>query len=360
MKTIANLDQKIQRIPSKTELRLTPAPRQRKAAVVIRELDAEFVSRWGNRPITEISQRDVIKAIDSVVDRGCPHQARNLFGHIRTFFNWCLGRNIYGLTTSPCDRLSPKALIGKKRSRNRILNDEELFALWRAANRTPYPAGPAYQLLMLTALRLNEVADARYLELNHAVVRTLRQRQDDSPVDWSKFKSEQLTWTIPAERMKGRNEEARPHMVPLTPDMLTILEKLPQFNKGDFIFSTTFGAKAVCIGDLIKKDIDARMLRTLKALARQRGDDPVKVELAPWVNHDIRRTVRSNLSRLRVTEEAREAVMAHARPGIKGVYDVYDYANEKWEALELWASRLRSIVEPAPTSDNVIPLKKIS
>jgi hypothetical protein len=96
------------------------------------------------------------------------------------------------------------------------------------------------------------------------------------------------------------------------------------------------------------------MLRTLKALARTRGDDPASVTLPAWVNHDIRRTVRSQLSRLKVTEEAREAVLAHARPGIKGVYDLHDYLDEKREALELWSARLRSIVEPPP--HNVVVL----
>jgi hypothetical protein len=51
----------------------------------------------------------------------------------------------------------------------------------------------------------------------------------------------------------------------------------------------------------------------------------------------------------------REAVLAHVRPGIKGVYDLYEYAEEKREALTLWAARLRSIVEPPPA--NVISLK---
>jgi hypothetical protein len=66
-----------------------------------------------------------------------------------------------------------------------------------------------------------------------------------------------------------------------------------------------------------------------------------------------------NLSRLRVTEEAREAVLAHARPGIKGSYDLHDYADEKREALELWAVRLRSIVEPtlAEKESNIVPLR---
>jgi hypothetical protein len=86
------------------------------------------------------------------------------------------------------------------------------------------------------------------------------------------------------------------------------------------------------------------MLRTLRALARRRGEDPDKVQLPDWTNHDIRRTVRSNLSRLKVSEEAREAVMAHVRPGIKGTYDLHDYLDEKREALELWAGRLRSII----------------
>lgn len=70
----------------------------------------------------------------------------------------------------------------------------------------------------------------------------------------------------------------------------------------------------------------------------------------------MRRTVRSNLSALRIAEEVREAVLAHARPGIKGTYDLYDYKDEKLEALTLWAARLLSIVEPPPA--NVVDLAK--
>jgi hypothetical protein len=66
--------------------------------------------------------------------------------------------------------------------------------------------------------------------------------------------------------------------------------------------------------------------------------------------------VRSNLSALRIAEEVREAVLAHARPGIKGTYDLYDYKDEKLEALTLWAARLRSIVEPPPA--NVVDLAR--
>ncbi len=328
---------------------------ERKGKEVERDIRNNFLPRWEARPITDITELDVLVVINAK-KKSAPAQARNLLGEISRLFQWALDQRVFGLTLSPCQNLKPKKIIGKKRRRERVLNDEELFALWRAAKRTPYPSGPVYRLLMLAALRLNEPADASWPEFDPAVVRAIRQRKKDEKIDWARLKPEQLAWTIPAERMKGENDDARPHLVPLTPDILQILEMLPLFKKGDYLFSTTFGKKPVWIGDKIEKEINARMLRTLRALARRRGDDPAKVELAHWVNHDIRRTVRSNLSRLRVTEEAREAVLAHARPGIKGTYDLYDYFDEKREALELWAARLRSIVAPPPAHANVIEL----
>src|SRR5262249_23017330 len=61
-----------------------------------------------------------------------------------------------------------------------------------------------------------------------------------------------------------------------------------------------------------------RMLCTLRALAKLRGDDPAKVRLEPWINHDLRRTVRSRLSQLRVDADVAEAILAHVKPGIRG------------------------------------------
>jgi hypothetical protein len=322
---------------------------ERKGKEVERDIENEFLPRWKARPIIDITELDVLAIINAKKAKA-PAQARNLLGEIGRLFDWAIGQRVYGLALSPCVNLKPKNIIGRKVSRSRILSDDELFALWRAAKRIPYPTGPVYRLLMLAALRLNEAADASWPEFNSAIVRALRLRKDDEHVDCTKLKPEQLAWTIPPERMKGKDGDARPHVVPLIPDILQTLETLPLFKKGDHLFSTTFGKKPSWISDKIKKQVDARMLRTLKALARQRGDDPAKVELPHWVNHDIRRTVRSQLSRLKVTEEAREAVMAHARPGIKGVYDLYDYFSEKREALELWAARLRSIVDP-PSGD---------
>ncbi|MBN8906261.1 MAG: hypothetical protein J0H99_06495, partial [Rhodospirillales bacterium] len=293
--------------------------------------------------------------------RTAPSQARNLLGIIKRLFAWAVDQRTYGIGVSPAAGLKPTSIIGEKPSGQRILDDSELFALWRAAGRIPYPYGPVYRLLILTGLRLNEAADAARTEFDPAVAALLR---SDAPDKLDRLKSlpaDKRVWIIPAERMKGRAGKARAHAVPLTDDILAVVAALPVFRAGGpYLFSTTFGEKPAWLSDKVKKRVDARMLRTLRALTRSRRDDPGAVKLVPWKNHDIRRTVRSNLSRLRVTEEAREALLAHARPGIKGVYDRYDYWDEKWEALNLWAARLNSITGLAAGKGNVISLHSIA
>ena len=262
--------------------------------------------------------------------------ARNLLALLKRFFRWVIAQRTYGLTTSPCDGLRVLETVGEmKGARDRTLTDDEIFAFWRAASRMPYPHGHVYRVLILTGLRLNEAADASWPEFKHNGI-----------------------WVISAERMKGKNagkKQARAHAVPITDALAAVLKDIPRFNGGTYLFSTTNGESAVWMGSKIKERLDRRMLLTLRALARMRGDDPASVELLPFVNHDIRRTVRSRLSRLKVTEEAREAVLAHARPGIKGVYDLHDYLDEKREALDLWAARLREVTQPQPT--NVVQIR---
>ena len=43
-----------------------------------------------------------------------------------------------------------------------------------------------------------------------------------------------------------------------------------------------------------------------------------------------------------------EAVLAHRQGGISATDDLHEYEDEKREALELWAQRLKSIVSPEP------------
>ena len=80
-------------------------------------------------------------------------------------------------------------------------------------------------------------------------------------------------------------------------------------------------------------------------------------DLPPFSKHDMRRTMRTRLSELRVPEHIAEAVIGHAPRGLARIYNQHRFADEIREALELWHRRLRTIVEPAPANANVVPLR---
>jgi integrase len=291
---------------------------RRKAKVIEREIRNEFVSRWTARPIADITQHDLAAVIDAAVKRGSPAQAHTLFERARSLWGWAIGCGAYGLEASPTDRLRPKNLIGAKVVRNRALSGDEIRALWQAAEQEDYPWQPLYKCLLLTGCRLTEATNASWPEID------LRNQ----------------TWTVPAERYKT----GAVHVVPLSSDLLALIETLPRFNSGDFLFSADWGKRPVRGLSKPKQRLDARMEAALGTLAA-------------WRVHDIRRSVRTQLSALPVEQHVRELVIGHAKPGLHKVYDQYAYLDEKRRALELWAARLRAIVNPPPDDDKVVALR---
>lgn len=278
-----------------------------------RVVEQEFVKRWADRPICDILPEEVAEAIRVIVDRGAPYQAHNAFGYLRRLFNWAIGTNEFGITQSPAERLRPGDLIGRREARDRVLTDTELRDVWCACGGLGYPYGPLIRLLIHTGQREREVSE----------------------MCWREVDAMQHLWTIPAERMKGR----RHHEVPLVADCLTLLDALPRFNGGPHVFTTTSGEKPV-------NGFSKAKVRLDKLVSSAREKDGNRTAMAPWVLHDLRRTVRTHLSSLPVEDLVRELVIAHAKPGLHKVYDQHAYREEKRVCLELWNKKLNAIIKP--------------
>ena len=75
-----------------------------------------------------------------------------------------------------------------------------------------------------------------------------------------------------------------------------------------------------------------------------------------WSPHDVRRTVRTNLSRLRVPREIAELAVGHVKVGIVARYDLWEAVDERREAFDKWADLLRTIVTP-PEPGKVVQMK---
>ncbi len=262
-----------------------------------------LTDKWGLRPIHDIHRDELVRFIKD--RRATPAEARNLLGVAKALFGWARDQD-YGLEHNIAADIKPGRIIGRKLARERALTTDEIRALWIKAGTMPYPYGPVYRLLILSGLRLNECVQARRGEVD--------------------LKAK--VWTVPASRMKGK----KPHKVPLTARMIAIFERLPEF-AGEYLFSTTGGKLPISLGSKIKDRLDAEL----------------KFEEG-WQNHDIRRSIRSGLAELGVSEVVAEAVLAHRQPGILATYNKHPYLDERRDALEKWGDH----VAPPPVPLRVI------
>ena len=269
-------------------------------------LNRNVTPSWGSRPIGEITRRDVIEALDKVMDRGEPYAANRLLAAVRKLFNWALERDI--IDTSPVANIKAP---GKESQRDRVLNDVEIKALWGACEKAGYPYGPLVKMLLLTAQRRDEVATMR----------------------WSDISKEAKLWTIPSAQTKAD----RVQEVPLSPLAIEILEALPR-QSGSYIFTTTGGELPVSGFSKAKKGLEKL------------------VDFDEWRIHDVRRTGATNMARLGVPGSIIGRVLNHAQRGVTAIYDRHTYVPEKRHALETWANKLVSIIKPKD-GDKVVPLR---
>jgi integrase len=283
----------------------------------------ELIPRWGGKLLGEVSATDVVDLLDQIKDRGHPAAAHQIFGYCKRLYSWALARPKYGLQHSPFDRLKRGELLGPKCERQRLLSPGELRLIWAATEGDIYPDNQFIRLLLLLAVRRGELARARWSEFDLDVA--------------------QPTWVIPGG-LTGRMKNNDPHLVPLPAAAVAILKSLPRFAGCDFLFSAR-GEQALNDFVGLKQRLDA-------AVTKLNGGQPIE----PWVLHDTRRCVRTNLSALRIEPHVAERILGHRQGGIGRVYDLWQFADEKREALQAWASRLLAIVEP-PT-DNIVPMRR--
>jgi integrase len=267
---------------------------------VERIFKAEVLPRWHGKTVHEIRKRDVIRLNDELAaDR--PILANRTYGWIRKFFAWLGERDV--LTASPCNGIRMPA---RETARDRVLSDAEIVRFWYAASADA--AGPLLKLLLLLGQRRGETAGMLWSELD------------------------ERTWSIPSSRTKN----AKAHSVPLSRQARDIIQALPRIDAR--VFAAVRGLYGF---DACKKRIDAAM-----------GPE------APWVIHDLRRTLATGLQRLGVRLEVTEAVLNHAsgsRSGIVGVYQRHDWKDEKAAALQAWADHVEALVSGKPAA-NVVRL----
>lgn len=118
---------------------------------------------FGRKPMDAITRTDVHNLLDKLVKDGKVGVAREARKHLCTLFNWAINREICSI--NPALNMGRKDLKPNDDA-GRSLDDDEIKAIWRAAERMGYPFGPMFQILLLTGQRKSEFALARISEIN--------------------------------------------------------------------------------------------------------------------------------------------------------------------------------------------------
>lgn len=258
---------------------------------------AKFTVLHGKQ-IDQIKRADVVNACDTI-HKTAPVSANRALAHLKHLMGWCVERGMIG--ANPIAGMKP---LSKEKPRERVLSDEELSALWAACEVEGYPFGDCMKLLMLSGQRRAEVAEMR----------------------WSELDLDKRLWTLPSQRAKN----GRQHTVPITDAMMYALRRVPKFIRSDYVFTTTGKSPVSGFGRL-----------------KDRLDKALPEGTEPWIIHDLRRTMSTNMAMLRVPQPVTEALLNHKTgvvSGVAAIYNVYSYADEKREALAEWSQHLVKVV----------------
>lgn len=286
-------------------------PRQRTWKETERRLRVYVLPTWGARPISEITRTDATRLLDRIVEDHGPVMANRVLNTVRKMFNWAAGRGV--IEASPIAGLEPP---GEERPRERVLADNELRAVWQAAEQLGWPWVGFLKVLILTGQRRREVAEMRWPELD----------------------LERGLWTIPGERVKN----GRAHLVHLSPQGQEVIEQIRQqaLADGPLVFTTT-GRTSLSGFSKMKRRLD------------QLSD------VSGWTLHDVRRTMVTVMAGLAIAPHVADRILNHVDGTIRGVARIYqrnEFLPQRKQALDAWGAYVSQLVDPEPAS-KVVPFR---
>jgi integrase len=301
-----------------------------------------YLKTLHNLPIDEITGDQIQTRIDTIASQSGNSAAESCFDALRVFFKWAIktGKLPKGHHKPTDDVQAPAG----KRSRKRVLSDDEIRLIWKTCDaweahavqqhqfkettgKTPValnnPDAPrAVKLLFLTGCRIKEIGGLQWSEVG--------------PLDDAEL-------FIPGWRRKSRKskEDEMDLCVPLADMAVQILRGIA---KRPSNWTSVFSGRGVGRGleRVPGVDLNSVSRRIDGRIAKAGGIPP-----PGWTAHDIRRTFRTRLAALGVSMNIGEALLGHIghRNQIVRTYDRHEYWPEKRQALAKYEDHLRAIID---------------
>ena len=272
---------------------------------------------FGDRPVAEITARDLLALLRKIEGKGYYETARRLRSTCGMVFRHAIATG--RAERDPSIDLRGALTAPQVNHRATIVEPKSIGALLRAID------GFDGQPTTRVALRLAAYVFVRPGELRHA--------------EWNEFDLDSKLWSIPAEKMKMR----RPHRVPLARQPLAILRELQEITgSGRWLFPS------------VRTFTRPISENTLNAALRRLGYSSEEMCI-----HGFRSMASSRLNEMgRWNPDAIERQLAHQEAN--AVRRAYTHAAEFWtervQMMQAWADYLDGLKEVG----KVVPLLKAS
>jgi integrase len=248
-------------------------------------------------PVAKIGRADVAACVTKITTAHSASIALRARAALSAMFVWALGEGLCEINPV----VGTNVPGGGAKSRDRVLSDAELRAVWLAAGDDAY--GSILKLLILTGCRRQEIGGMTREELDR----------------------DAGCWTLPPQRAKNGNEL----VLPLPAMAWEIIDRRPRLVGRDHLFG-----------------LSAAEGFTEWAGGKARLDERLGDSVKPFVIHDIRRTFSTKLNDdLEVEPHLVEALLNHTRKDVARVYNKAKYVAQKRTTLARWADHVRALVE---------------
>jgi integrase len=266
-----------------------------------RYLDNEILPALGDRLLKDVTALDVQALVYRKRDNGRIAAAMQLRNVIKQMFDYAIETRL--VTVNPAAMVATR-YIGKARKRSRVLTAKEirlyLHTVYQSNIRRQFKL--ALHIILLTLSRKSELLLAR----------------------WEHVNFEAGEWLIPGENAKT----GKPHIVYMSTQVAEMFREL----------------KALAGDSELVLPGRGSSVRPFAANALNKALEGLTFDMDPLTIHDLRRTGATLLTEKGFNRDVIEKALSHEAGGIRAVYIVAEYAEQRKKMLQWWADYVDGIV----------------
>jgi integrase len=288
------------------------AEKKRTAKIIRQQINKHLLPEFKNFKFADVRRAELAPLLARIQKKHGPSMADTILSLFRSIANWYRdNRDEY--YSSPYTKALKK--IKRKRIRDRVLTDDEIKVFWSVtANMGTF--GSLLRVLLLTGQRRSKAVTLKWTDIRDGV------------------------WHIHTEE----GEKPNPGKIKLPAMVLDIIKAQPRLDKNPFVFAATRGRGPFNAFSQFVQTLEQEMLKSLP-------------DMRPHTVHDLRRTMRTRLSKIGIPLHIAERCIGHSVGNEREKeYDHHDFEPEMTKAFDAFARHIQEIVTPPPA--NVVRLSQ--